>query len=220
MDSLGFSPLKLSPDIAMRLNNLQGYGSQPLTFQAPGLSPMQMSPPMGFFPPPPPLPRSQPLTFQAPAPTAPSFHTTTQPSFAMPTPKTVSGYNSDLNLGAYGVDTSKTGFVGNIEHLSKVNQNFRTVLYTTNNMQLVLMSLKAGQDIGLEVHPNNDQFFRIETGTGIVEIAGVRRPYEDGTAIQIPRGTQHNIIALTETKLYTIYSPPHHSPNKIDPQKP
>lgn len=128
-------------------------------------------------------------------------------------------YNPQLTLAQHGVDQTKSGFVGNIEELSKANTNFRTVLYTTQHIQLVLMSLKAGEEIGSETHRNTDQFFRIETGRGIVEIDGVRRPYEDGTAIQIPQGSRHNLIAITETKLYTLYSPPHHAPDKMETSK-
>lgn len=162
--------------------------------------------------------------FQLSTPKAPTFQAST---FTPPAPKVTTRqsrrlstrrgetlvdphYNQALNLAPYGIDTSKTGFVGNIETLSKANQNFRTVVYTTDSLQLVVMALKADEEIGSEIHRATDQFFRIETGTGIVEIDGVRRPYADGTAIQIPKGMQHNVIAQTPTKLYTIYSPPHH----------
>lgn len=129
-------------------------------------------------------------------------------------------YNQRLNLAPQGIDTSKIGFVGNIEELSKANQNFRTVLYSSDKLQLVLMSLKPGEEIGSEMHDDTDQFFRIETGTGIVVINGVSRSYEDGTSIQVPRGNQHNVIAATETKLYTLYSPPHHPATTIQATKP
>ncbi len=196
---------------------------------------MQISPlgsPVEQFVPPAP-------TFRSATARAPTFQ---PPIFmpplplALPMPKTVSRqsrrlsakrgetlidphYNPQLNLAVHGIDSSKTGFVGNIEELSKANQNFRTVVYTTDNIQLVVMALRAGEEIGSEIHRDSDQFFRIESGTGIVEIEGVRRPYQDGTAIQVPRGTQHNVIANTETKLYTIYSVPHHAPTTISPRK-
>lgn len=192
---------------------------QPSTFQPRGLSPMQISP--SDFPAQASSFRQvQPATFQPPAPRAPTFQIAT-----LSAPKLVGQpvkdhrYNPFLNLEGHGIDTTKTGFVGNIEDLSKTNRNFRLVLYTSDKIQLVLMSLRPGQDIGSEAHVDTDQFFRIETGTGIVEINGVRRPYEDGTAIQIPKGTQHNIIAVTQTKLYTLYSPPHHTSNKIETTK-
>jgi mannose-6-phosphate isomerase-like protein (cupin superfamily) len=93
------------------------------------------------------------------------------------------------------------------------NENFRKVLYTGKNSQLVLMSLKPGEEIGLEVHPENDQFFRFEKGQGRVVIDDNEYTVEDGSAIIVPAGSEHNVINISETedlKLYTIYSPPHH----------
>jgi mannose-6-phosphate isomerase-like protein (cupin superfamily) len=105
------------------------------------------------------------------------------------------------------------GFNTNIEKDTLENENFRKVLYTGKNSQLVLMSLKPGEEIGLEVHPENDQFFRFEKGQGRVVIDDNEYTVEDGSAIIVPAGSEHNVINISETedlKLYTIYSPPHH----------
>jgi len=105
------------------------------------------------------------------------------------------------------------GFFTNIEKETLENQNFRKVLYTAKHSQLVLMSLKPGEEIGMEVHPDNDQFFRFEKGQGKCIIDGNEYEIKDGVAIVVPAGAQHNVINTSETeelKLYTIYSPPHH----------
>ena len=105
------------------------------------------------------------------------------------------------------------GFCANIEKDTLENGNFRKVLYTGKNSQLVLMSLKPKEEIGMEVHDKNDQFFRFEQGEGKVEIDGNEYAVKDGTAIIVPAGAEHNIINVSETedlKLYTIYSPAHH----------
>ncbi|PIU09114.1 MAG: cupin domain-containing protein [Candidatus Moranbacteria bacterium CG_4_8_14_3_um_filter_34_16] len=105
------------------------------------------------------------------------------------------------------------GFSTNIEKETLENENFRRVLYTGKNSQLVLMSLKPKEEIGMEVHPENDQFFRFEKGQGEVVIDDNRYEVEDGSAIVVPAGAQHNVINVSKTedlKLYTIYSPAHH----------
>ncbi len=105
------------------------------------------------------------------------------------------------------------GFFGEIEKDTLENGNFRKVLYTGKHSQLVLMSLKPKEEIGMEVHEENDQFFRFEQGEGKVIIDGNEYAIKDGTAIIVPAGAQHNIINVSETeelKLYTIYSPAHH----------
>ncbi len=105
------------------------------------------------------------------------------------------------------------GFSTNIEKDTLANESFRKVLYTAKHSQLVLMSLKPKEEIGMEVHPDNDQFFRFEKGTGKAIIDGNEYPISDGFAVVVPSGSQHNIINSSETeelKLYTIYSPPHH----------
>lgn len=105
----------------------------------------------------------------------------------------------------------KKGFKENIEELTVSNGNFRKVLYTSNHSQLVLMSLLPGEEIGMEVHPDNDQFFRFEAGAGTVIINETTYEVKDGDAVIVPAGANHNVIANGEgLKLYTIYSPAHH----------
>ncbi len=113
------------------------------------------------------------------------------------------------------------GYVTNIEKDSLDNENFRKVLYTAKNSQLVLMSLKPKEDIGSEVH-QLDQFFRVEKGNGKTVLNGKEYEISDGSAIMIPAGTEHNIINTSETeelKLYTIYSPPNHKDGVIHATK-
>lgn len=105
------------------------------------------------------------------------------------------------------------GYNVDIEKATLENENFRHVLYTSKHSQLVLMSLKPGEEIGMEVHSDNDQFFRFEKGQGKCIIDGNEYELKDGTAIVVPAGAQHNVINLSTTeelKLYTIYSPAHH----------
>lgn len=105
------------------------------------------------------------------------------------------------------------GFVGNIEKATLKNNDFRNVVYTARHSQLVLMSLLPGEEIGLEVHHKNDQFFRFESGNGKVIINGHTYKVKSGTAIIVPSGSRHNVINVSATKklkMYTIYSPPHH----------
>ena len=105
------------------------------------------------------------------------------------------------------------GFCGDIESMTRENSDFRKVLYTASHSQLVLMNLKPGEEIGLETHDENDQFFRFEAGEGKVLIDGNEYPVTDGTAVVVPAGARHNVIntsASLELKIYTIYSPAHH----------
>lgn len=107
----------------------------------------------------------------------------------------------------------KKGFKENIESLTIENNNFRKVLYSGEHMQLVLMSLKPGEDIGLETHNENDQFFRIDKGEGKVVINETEYLVEDGDAVIVPAGAEHNVINTSsdsDLKLYTIYAPSHH----------
>lgn len=103
------------------------------------------------------------------------------------------------------------GYVTNIEKLSLENSDFRHVLYTAKNSQLVLMSIEVGDDIGEEIH-HLDQFLRIEHGVGKAVLDGVEHELEDGSAIVVPAGAKHNIINTGDVplKLYTVYSPPEH----------
>ncbi len=104
------------------------------------------------------------------------------------------------------------GYVDNIEHLTKENNNFRKVLYTAKHSQLVLMSLKPGEDIGAEVHEELDQFFRVDAGKGKVVLDGVDHEIEDGFAVVVPAGMNHNVVNTGDEplKFYTVYSPPEH----------
>jgi len=105
------------------------------------------------------------------------------------------------------------GYVGNIEKEALDNSNFRKVLYTSKHSQLVLMCLRPKEEIGMEVHPDNDQFFRFEKGQGKCVIDGNEYEVGDGTAVVVPSGAEHNVINMSdseELKLYTIYSPAHH----------
>ena len=113
------------------------------------------------------------------------------------------------------------GFVENIEQLTLDNTDFRRVLYTGRHLQLVLMTLQAGDDIGEEVHAGHDQFFRIESGKGEVLIDGTRHPVEDDDAIIVPAGARHNVTNTGDSplKLYTLYAPPEHKDGVVHPTK-
>lgn len=105
------------------------------------------------------------------------------------------------------------GFKSNIEQDTLDNTNFRKVLYTGKHSQLVVMSLRPKEEIGLETHDENDQFLRFEGGGGKCLIDGNEYTVGDGDAIIVPAGAEHNVINTSDTeelKLYTIYSPPHH----------
>jgi mannose-6-phosphate isomerase-like protein (cupin superfamily) len=104
------------------------------------------------------------------------------------------------------------GFVDDIEQLTEDNTDFRRVLYTGKHLQLVLMALQPGEEIGEEVHEDRDQFFRVEEGEGEVVIDGKRHRIEDDDAIVVPAGARHNVIntGTEPLKLYTLYGPPEH----------
>lgn len=104
------------------------------------------------------------------------------------------------------------GFVENIGGKAENGTDFRRVLYTGKHLQLVLMSIKPGEDIGEEVHMDRDQFFRVEKGTGEVWVDGMRTKIESDFGIVVPAGARHNIKNTGETplKLYTLYGPPEH----------
>jgi len=106
----------------------------------------------------------------------------------------------------------KKGYKANIEELTKENNSFRKVVYTGEQSQLVLMSLLPGEDIGSEVHPDNDQFFRIDEGSGKAVINETEYEISDGDAVVVPKGATHNIIntGSASLKFYTIYMPAHH----------
>jgi mannose-6-phosphate isomerase-like protein (cupin superfamily) len=113
------------------------------------------------------------------------------------------------------------GYVVKLEQETLANTNFRRVLYTAKFSQLVLMSLKPGEEIGEEIH-ELDQFLRIDKGTGKAVLNGVEHPLGDGDAVVVPAGTKHNIINMSQTddmKLYTVYSPPDHRDGAVHATK-
>ncbi|HPL98643.1 MAG TPA: cupin domain-containing protein [Bacillota bacterium] len=131
-------------------------------------------------------------------------------------------YNS-MELQDYGPEP----FVVNIEEASKQNNNFRTALWTGRHLQLTLMSIRVGGDIGLEMHPDLDQFIRIEEGQGIVKMGdrkdrlNFQRKVYDDFAFIIPAGTWHNLINTGNIpiKLYSIYAPPQHPKGTVHKTK-
>jgi mannose-6-phosphate isomerase-like protein (cupin superfamily) len=111
-----------------------------------------------------------------------------------------------------------TGYYGQIEKLTLENENFRKVLFTGKHTQLVLMSLKVGEEIGAEVHDNVDQFFRFEAGEGKVVIDDKEHLVKDGDAVIVPAGANHNVVNTSpseDLKLYTLYSPANHPEGTI-----
>jgi mannose-6-phosphate isomerase-like protein (cupin superfamily) len=105
------------------------------------------------------------------------------------------------------------GYVTNIEEDTLENEDFRRVLFTGPHTQLVLMTLRPGEDIGLETHEGHDQFIRIEAGEGYVQLDGERTVIADGSAFVIPDGVEHNVVNTSSSdplRLYTLYSPPEH----------
>ncbi|HSD57442.1 MAG TPA: cupin domain-containing protein [Methanotrichaceae archaeon] len=114
------------------------------------------------------------------------------------------------------------GYLTNIEKKSLENKYFREVLFTGPHSQLVVMSIAPGEDIGMETHKDVDQFIRVEAGAGKAILNGKEHNLEDGSAVVIPAGTQHNIVNSSRSeplKLYTIYSPPEHPHGTIHKNK-
>lgn len=114
------------------------------------------------------------------------------------------------------------GYVINIEKRSLENGYFREVLFTAPHVQLVVMSLGPGEEIGLETHDGIDQFIRVEAGNGKAILNGQEHALEDGSAVVIPAGTEHNIINTSQQeplKLYTLYSPPEHPDGTVNKDK-
>ena len=114
------------------------------------------------------------------------------------------------------------GYVINIEEKTVDNNFFREVLFTAQRVQLVVMSLRPGEEIGLETHDDGDQFIRVEAGKGIAILDGEEHDLKDGSAVVIPAGVQHNIINNSPQqplKLYTIYSPPEHPDGTVNKDK-
>lgn len=115
----------------------------------------------------------------------------------------------------------KRGFCDNIDVRTVENEDFRRVLYTGRNLQLVLMTLQPGDEIGEEVHEDRDQFFRIEEGSGVVGIDGVENRVEDDFAVIVPAGARHNVRNTGDEplRLYTIYGPPEHKDGIVQSTK-
>ena len=113
------------------------------------------------------------------------------------------------------------GYCDNIEKRTMENEDFRRVLYTGHNLQLVLMTLQPGEEIGEEVHEDRDQFFRIEEGSGAVDIDGVENKVEDDFAVIVPAGARHNVrnTGSQPLRLYTIYAPPEHKDGVVQSTK-
>ena len=131
--------------------------------------------------------------------------------------------NNSLVLKDYGPEP----FVFNIDEASRQNNTFRTALWTGNHLQLTLMSINVGEDIGLELHPSIDQFIRIEQGQGLVKMGqskdklDFQRTVSEGFAIFVPAGTWHNLINTGNRplKLYSIYAPPQHPKGTVQKTK-
>ena len=114
------------------------------------------------------------------------------------------------------------GYVTNIEEKTLENDRFREVLFTAPGIQLVLMTIGVGEEIGLETHDDVDQFIRVESGEGKAVLDGKDHALEDGSAVVIPRGTRHNVINVSKSeplKLYSIYTPPEHPDGTVHETK-
>lgn len=113
-------------------------------------------------------------------------------------------------------------YIGNIEKKTLENANYREVLHTGSKMQLVVMSIPVGEEIGEEIHADHDQFIRCESGEGKVILDGIPHGFGDGDAVIIPAGTRHDVVNVSGSealKLYTIYAPPEHRPGTVHPRK-
>ena|SRR5690242_1916056 len=110
------------------------------------------------------------------------------------------------------------GYVTDIEKDTLANDDYRRVLFTGQHLQLVLMTLRPGEEIGKEIHAEHDQFIRVEAGTGSVILDGERRALGDGMAVVIPAGVEHNVVNTSKTdplRLYTLYGPPEHAEGTV-----
>ena len=113
------------------------------------------------------------------------------------------------------------GYIANIEELSIENDTFRTVLYTDKRLQLVVMSIRPNEDIGMETH-DLDQFIRVEAGEGEAVLDGMKHQIRDGSVVIVPQGVNHNIINTSSEfplKLYTLYAPPEHKDGTVHKTK-
>ena len=115
-----------------------------------------------------------------------------------------------------------SGYSINLEERTLAGNNFREVLYTTPRSQLVIMTLQPGEEIGLEKHEGHDQFIRVEAGRGVAILDGERHDLEDGVAVVIPAGTEHNVVNTSDSepmRLYTLYTPPEHPDGTVHATK-
>lgn len=112
---------------------------------------------------------------------------------------------------------TKSGYLTDIEHDTLENQDYRRVLFTGRNLQLVLMNLRPGEEIGREIHEEHDQFIRVEAGVGTVVLNGIENAVKDGSAVIIRAGVEHNLVnTSTEAlQLYTLYAPPEHPDSTV-----
>lgn len=114
------------------------------------------------------------------------------------------------------------GYVTNIEQDTLDNEDYRRVLFTGKNTQLVLMTLRPGEEIGRETHEEHDQFIRVEAGTGLAQLNREEHQLSDGSAVVIPAGVEHNVINTSSSeslRLYTLYSPPEHPEGTVHHDK-
>lgn len=120
-----------------------------------------------------------------------------------------------------GQKVMKRGYCDNIEERTVENEDFRRVLYTGEHLQLVLMTLRPGEEIGEEVHPDRDQFFRFEEGEGAVDIDGVANRVSDDFAVIVPSGSRHNVrnTGSAPLRFYTLYGPPEHKDGVVQSTK-
>jgi mannose-6-phosphate isomerase-like protein (cupin superfamily) len=121
-----------------------------------------------------------------------------------------------------GEMATTAGYVTNIERDALSNEDYRRVVFTGRNAQLVLMSLKPGEEIGRETHAEHDQFIRVEAGRGIAVLGGKEHTLSDGVAVVIPAGVEHNVVntsADIPLRLYTLYSPPEHPDGTVQRTK-
>jgi mannose-6-phosphate isomerase-like protein (cupin superfamily) len=110
------------------------------------------------------------------------------------------------------------GYVTNIKRETARNRNFEKVLFTGKHHQLIVMSLKPGEDIGEETHPNLDQFTRVESGRGVVQMGREKKRIQADSAFVVPAGTKHNVINTSKDeplKIYTVYSSPEHPDGEV-----
>lgn len=134
---------------------------------------------------------------------------------------------SDNRFVAPMSDYGPEPYVTDIDRMTRQNPNYRTALWTGDHLQLTLMSIPVGGEIGLEVHPDTDQFLRIESGRGVTMMGpeenrlNVQHPVSDGYAIFVPAGTWHNVVNTGNRplKIYTVYAPPHHPHGTVQQTK-